>query len=83
MSSSIVWFRNDLRLADNPALIAGLGSGRAVVPVYVMDVEKKLGVFDDIAAKIDLLKDIVNSRFSFKKISIEIWNFFSRFFLKF
>src|SRR6476660_1219774 len=39
MPSSIVWFRNDLRLADNPALIAGLGSGRAVVPVYVLDEE--------------------------------------------
>jgi predicted ATP-binding protein involved in virulence len=42
-----------------------------VLPVYVADVEKKLSVFDDIAAKIDLLKDIVNSRFSFKKMSID------------
>jgi predicted ATP-dependent endonuclease of OLD family len=42
-----------------------------VLPVYVTDVEKKLGVFDNIAAKIDLLKDIVNSRFSYKKISID------------
>ena len=39
MSASIVWFRNDLRLADNPALIAALGSGRPVVPVYVLDAE--------------------------------------------
>ena len=39
MSASIIWFRNDLRLADNPALIASLGSGRAVVPVYVLDEE--------------------------------------------
>lgn len=37
MSASLVWFRNDLRLADNPALIAGLGSGRPVVPIYVFD----------------------------------------------
>jgi deoxyribodipyrimidine photo-lyase len=36
---AFVWFRNDLRLADNPALIAGLGSGRPVVPVYVLDEE--------------------------------------------
>lgn len=42
-----------------------------VLPVYVTDVEKKLGVFDDIAAKIDLLKHIVNNRFSYKKISID------------
>ncbi len=39
MVSSIVWFRSDLRLADNPALIAGFGSGRPVVPVYVLDEE--------------------------------------------
>jgi deoxyribodipyrimidine photo-lyase len=39
MSASIVWFRNDLRLADNPALLAALGSGRPVVPVYVLDDE--------------------------------------------
>lgn len=39
MPASLVWFRNDLRLADNPALIAGLGSGRPVVPVYVLDEE--------------------------------------------
>jgi len=39
MSASIIWFRNDLRLADNPALIASLGSGRAVIPVYVLDEE--------------------------------------------
>src|SRR5512139_3942637 len=39
MPSSIVWFRNDLRLADNPALIAALGAGHPVVPVYVLDEE--------------------------------------------
>ncbi|MBV8392270.1 MAG: deoxyribodipyrimidine photo-lyase, partial [Alphaproteobacteria bacterium] len=37
MPSSIVWFRNDLRLSDNPALLAALGSGRPVVPVFVLD----------------------------------------------
>ncbi len=39
MSVSLVWFRNDLRLTDNPALIAGLGSGRPVVPFYIFDDE--------------------------------------------
>ena len=39
MSASLVWFRNDLRLADNPALIAGLGSGRPVIPVFILDEE--------------------------------------------
>ncbi len=37
MACSILWFRGDLRLADNPALMAALGAGRPVVPVYVLD----------------------------------------------
>jgi deoxyribodipyrimidine photo-lyase len=39
LPASLVWFRNDLRLADNPALIAGLGSGRPVIPVFILDDE--------------------------------------------
>ena len=39
MSVSIVWFRNDLRLSDNPALIKALESERTVVPVFVLDRE--------------------------------------------
>ena len=34
-SSSIVWFRADLRLADNPALQAASQHGSAVVPVFI------------------------------------------------
>jgi deoxyribodipyrimidine photo-lyase len=33
----IVWFRDDLRLADNPALSHGAKSGRPVVAVYILD----------------------------------------------
>jgi len=33
----IVWLRQDLRLADNPALTAAVGSGRPVLIVYVLD----------------------------------------------
>lgn len=33
----ILWFRRDLRLADNPALHHALATGRAVLPVYVWD----------------------------------------------
>ena len=43
MSVSIVWFRSDLRLSDNPALIKALGSGHAIVPVFVLD-EETVGV---------------------------------------
>ncbi len=35
----IVWFRQDLRLADNPALHAAAESGRAVLPVFILDDE--------------------------------------------
>ncbi|MDQ3206533.1 MAG: DNA photolyase family protein [Pseudomonadota bacterium] len=35
MSIALVWFRNDLRLADNPALRAALQGGFTPVPVYI------------------------------------------------
>jgi deoxyribodipyrimidine photo-lyase len=35
--TALVWFRNDLRLADNPALAAAVASGRAIVCVYIHD----------------------------------------------
>lgn len=35
----ILWFRNDLRLADHAALRAALDTGRPVLPVYVLDDE--------------------------------------------
>ncbi len=34
---SLVWFRQDLRLADNPALIAAAERGAAIVAAYVLD----------------------------------------------
>ena len=38
--------------------------------VYVKDTEQKLGVFDEIARKINLLKRIINKRFLYKKMTI-------------
>jgi len=34
---AIVWFRQDLRLADNPALAAAAASGAPILPVYILD----------------------------------------------
>ena len=34
---AIVWFRQDLRLRDNPALHAAAKSGQPVLPVYILD----------------------------------------------
>jgi deoxyribodipyrimidine photo-lyase len=35
MNTALVWFRRDLRLADNPALSAALAAHERIVPVYV------------------------------------------------
>ena len=37
MSTAIIWFRRDLRLADNPALQALLEDGHSPVPVFIHD----------------------------------------------
>ena len=39
VSPSIVWLRDDLRLADNPALTSAAQRGEPVVLVYVLDEE--------------------------------------------
>lgn len=33
----IVWFRQDLRLEDNPALSAACKTGRPIIPLYILD----------------------------------------------
>ena len=35
--TTLLWFRRDLRLADNPALTAAVASGKPVIPVYIYD----------------------------------------------
>ena len=37
---AVVWFRDDLRLADNPALTAASAADTAVVAVYVYDPQR-------------------------------------------
>lgn len=37
--NAIVWFRQDLRLADNPALQAACQSGLSIIPIYLWDTE--------------------------------------------
>ena len=36
MKPIILWFRQDLRLADNPALYAAVESGRPVIPLFIL-----------------------------------------------
>ena len=33
----LLWFRRELRLRDNPALLAAIATGRRVLPVFVLD----------------------------------------------
>jgi deoxyribodipyrimidine photo-lyase len=37
MNPAIVWFRRNLRLRDNEALLAAVGSGQPLIPLYVAD----------------------------------------------
>ena len=37
---SIAWFRRDLRIGDNPALLEAIASGDEIIPVFILD--KKL-----------------------------------------
>ena len=37
--TTLLWFRRDLRLADNPALAAAMARGKPVVPVFILDDE--------------------------------------------
>jgi deoxyribodipyrimidine photo-lyase len=41
MGASIIWFRQDLRLNDNPALAWAASGGRAVIPVYIWAPEEE------------------------------------------
>ncbi len=43
---------------------------KSVLSVYVSDTEKKLGALDNLAAKIDLFKRLINQRFLYKKMSV-------------
>ena len=37
--ANIIWFRRDLRIADNPALLAALKSSDEVVALFIIDNE--------------------------------------------
>ncbi|MBP6751144.1 MAG: deoxyribodipyrimidine photo-lyase [Xanthomonadaceae bacterium] len=43
MANALVWFRNDLRLGDHPALQAALDGGYAPIPIYIHAPEEEGG----------------------------------------
>jgi predicted ATPase len=46
-------------------------STKGILSLYAEDVENKLSVFDEITARIELFKELVNKRFSYKEIEVE------------
>jgi predicted ATP-binding protein involved in virulence len=42
-----------------------------ILSVYVEDVERKLDIFNDVASKLELLKKIINSKFTYKEIDFD------------
>lgn len=48
-----------------------------VLSIYIRDVEEKLDVFDETAAKIDLFKNIVSKLFKYKRLTIDRSNGFA------
>ena len=57
---NIVWFRRDLRLADNPALTAAITSGNPVVALFI-DYSKQHQVHDEAEIKVDFIRANINS----------------------
>ena len=37
MKRAIFWFRRDLRLSDNPALLAAIANSDEIIPVFILD----------------------------------------------
>ncbi|WP_448700407.1 AAA family ATPase [Mucilaginibacter sp. AW1-3] len=44
---------------------------KEVLSIYIEDSNKKLSIYDDLATRIKLLLDIINKRFTYKKLSID------------
>lgn len=56
---------------DLPGLLTNPTLTDSVLPVYAQDAEQKLRVFDEIAAKIEMLTSIVKAHFQYKVLSID------------
>ena len=61
----------DKQVDDRLALTPSSSDAKLVfLDLYTRDVETKLRIFDDLAAKIGLFTEILNNKFSYKKLSI-------------
>lgn len=78
MTRSIVWFRQDLRITDNPALSAAIATG-AILPIYIDDIETPEDLSHGAASRVwlhhalnDLNKSLNNNLRIFRGKPLEI-----------
>ena len=68
----LVWFRNDLRIIDNPALYHACQSGRPVVAIY-MATPQQWYIHDDAAVKLDFWRrNLLKLEKDLAKLNIEL-----------
>lgn len=68
----LVWFRNDLRIIDNPALYHACQSGQPVVAIY-MATPQQWDIHDDAAVKLDFWRrNLLRLEKDLAKLNIEL-----------
>ncbi|NIO28528.1 MAG: deoxyribodipyrimidine photo-lyase [Candidatus Latescibacteria bacterium] len=66
---SIMWFRQDLRVANNPAFVAAVESGRPVVPLFIWHAGKRKSWAPGTASRWWLVKSLENLASELAKLS--------------
>lgn len=73
MSTAIVWFRNDLRLHDHPALTAALAHADTIIPLFILNDTLLSGPHASANRNQFLLQSLENLRSSFRAIGGELF----------
>lgn len=72
MNNRLVWFRNDLRINDNPALFYACQSAQAVIAIYIATPQQWFQ-HDDAAVKIDFWRrNLITLEKSLAELNIEL-----------
>ena len=69
---AIVWFRRDLRLADNPALAAAVASGRPVIALFLWDDDTGAPWSTGAAARWWLSRNLVSLRDDLRRAGTDL-----------
>ena len=68
MTPIIVWFRQDLRLADNPALSEAATTSRPIIPLYILEQDKQQSWSMGAASKVWLDRSLRSLRRSCEEL---------------